>query len=69
MTLHREELRGSNFVEVTFRGNMEEVLAAVSAYFGDYHPLGYGTAVKKIWHTGGAAGPYEATMWRAKSCD
>lgn len=68
--MYVEETRsGVSYVEHVIRGKLEDVLEGVAKVFGDHHPLGYGTVVKRLGHTEHKDGPYEAVVWRAKSCD
>lgn len=69
--MYVEEQRSTvSSVEHTVRGTLEEVLAWAKDFFGDYHPLGYGSAIRFIGHTSTiGVGPYELRATRAKSCD
>jgi hypothetical protein len=61
-----ERTRGASYTEYKIVGELPDVFEAIATIFHEYDPRGYGTAVKKIWLTSSG---YEASVWRANSCD
>ena len=51
-------------------GLFDEVVEAIRTIVTDYHPLGYGTGVVRMRHSGtGDDGPWKAIVSRANSCE
>jgi hypothetical protein len=57
---------GTNSTEYHLTGDLDKVLAAIGQIFAEYHPLGYGTRVRRLELKDGA---YQATITRANSCE
>ena len=48
-------------------GELKPVLEAIAKLIDEYHPLGYGTQVQKLFMD--TPGTFVAQMWRRNSCD
>lgn len=57
---------GVSMTEYRMSGDLENVLKAITALFGQYDPRGYGTRVHAIEHNGEQ---YVARMSRSNSCE
>lgn len=58
--------RGVSMTEYSIKGDLPNVLKAITAFFEQYHPEGYGTRVHEISY---GAGQYSARVSRSNSCD
>lgn len=57
---------GAGSTEYHLTGELDKVLNAIKTIFAEYHPLGYGTRVRRLELKDGA---YQATVTRANSCE